>query len=73
MLVTNVGGLAELVPDGKVGLVVEPNSEAIAEGIKKLYALGENHFLPQLRAEKVKYGWNHLVQTIEALAQTPLS
>ncbi|OYU54678.1 MAG: glycosyl transferase family 1 [Chitinophagaceae bacterium BSSC1] len=73
MLVTNVGGLAELVPDGKVGLVVEPNSEAIAEGIKKLYALGENHFLPQLRAEKIKYGWNQLVQTIEALAQTPLS
>lgn len=72
MLVTNVGGLAELVPDGKVGLVVEPNGESIAEGIKKLYALGENHFLPQLRAEKMKYGWNQLVQTIEQLAQTPL-
>ena len=71
MLVTNVGGLAELVPDGKVGLVVEPNAADIAEGIKKLYALGENHFLPQLRAEKIKYGWNQLVQTIEVLAQTP--
>lgn len=73
MLVTNVGGLAELVPNGQVGIVVEPNVKAIAEGIKNLYALGENHFLPQLRAEKIKYGWNQLVQTIEALAQTPLS
>lgn len=73
MLVTNVGGLAELVPNGQVGLVVEPNVKAIADGIKNLYALGENHFLPQLRAEKIKYGWNQLVQTIEALAQTPLS
>lgn len=73
MLVTNVGGLAELVPNNQVGIVVEPNVKAIAEGIKNLYALGENHFLPQLRAEKIKYGWNQLVQTIEALAQTPLS
>jgi glycosyltransferase involved in cell wall biosynthesis len=72
MLVTNVGGLADMVPDGKVGLVVEPTPIAIAEAVKKLYALGENHFLPQLRAEKIKYGWPQLVQTIEALAQTPL-
>jgi glycosyltransferase involved in cell wall biosynthesis len=68
MLVTNVGGLADMVPDGKVGLVVEPTAIAIAEAVKKLYALGENHFLPQLRAEKIKYGWPQLVQTIEALA-----
>jgi glycosyltransferase involved in cell wall biosynthesis len=68
MLVTNVGGLADMVPEGKVGLVVEPTAIAIAEAVKKLYALGENHFLPQLRAEKIKYGWPQLVQTIEALA-----
>ena len=73
MLVTNVGGLADMVPDGKVGLVVEPTAIAIAEAVKKLYALGENHFLPQLRAEKIKYGWPQLVQTIEDLAQTPLT
>ncbi len=69
MLVTNVGGLAELVPNGQVGLVVEPNVKAIAEGIKNLYSLGEKHFLPQLRAEKIKYGWPQLVQTIEDLAE----
>ena len=73
MLVTNVGALADMVPDGKVGLVVEPTAAAIAEAVKKLYALGEDHFLPQLRAEKIKYGWPQLVQTIEALAETPLS
>lgn len=73
MLVTNVGALADMVPDGKVGLVVEPTAAAIAEAVKKLYALGEAHFLPQLRAEKIKYGWPQLVQTIEALAETPLS
>ena len=69
MLVTNVGGLADRVPDGKVGVVVEPSAPAIAAGIEKLYALGEDYFLPQLRKEKLNYSWQHLVHTIETLAQ----
>jgi glycosyltransferase involved in cell wall biosynthesis len=68
MLVTNVGGLADMVPDGKSGVVVEPNASAIAEGIKKLYQLGENFYLPQLRIEKEKYNWKHLTGAILALA-----
>ncbi len=68
MLVTNVGGLADMVPDGKSGVVVEPNAAAIAEGIKKLYQLGENFYLPQLRKEKEKYNWKHLTGAILTLA-----
>lgn len=68
MLVTNVGGLADMVPDGKSGVVVAPNAVAIAEGIKKLYQLGENYYLPQLRIEKEKYNWNHLTDAILKLA-----
>jgi len=37
MLVTNVGGLAEIVPDGKVGYVVQPNATAIADAINDFY------------------------------------
>ncbi|MEY4279336.1 MAG: hypothetical protein RL377_1340, partial [Bacteroidota bacterium] len=44
MLVTNVGALADTVPDGKVGFVVEPNSESIATGILKLYEQGVDYF-----------------------------
>ena len=51
MLVTNVGGLAALVPNGKVGLVCEPNAQDIASHILKLYELGEDYFLPHLREE----------------------
>lgn len=68
MLVTNVGGLADMVPDGKSGVVVEPNAAAIAEGIKRLYQLGENYYLPQLRMEKEKYNWKHLTDAIIELA-----
>lgn len=69
MIVTNVGGLPSLVPDGKVGLVVEPNPSAIADGILKFYQLGEQHFIPHLRSEKQKYSWDNLVNAIESLAE----
>lgn len=68
MLVTNVGALPDLVPDGKVGLVAEPDAESIATRIKELYQLGEDYFLAHLRAEKPKYSWHTLVATIKQLA-----
>jgi glycosyltransferase involved in cell wall biosynthesis len=64
MLVTNVGGLPSLVPDGKVGLVAEPNPEAIAAKIQELYVIGQEHFLPYLHIEKQKYSWKVLADTI---------
>jgi glycosyltransferase involved in cell wall biosynthesis len=69
MIVTNVGGLPSMVPDGKVGLVVESNPAAIADGILKFYQLGEQHFIPHLRSEKQKYSWDNLVKAIESLAE----
>ncbi len=69
MLVTNVGGLPDLVPNGKVGLVAEADPSSIAAKIAELYTLGENHFLPQLREEKKKYSWQLLTQKILGLAR----
>jgi len=58
MVVTNVGGLAEVVPDGKVGFVAEPNPQSIAGAILKFYEPGS---LPNLQEsileEKKKYSW----------------
>lgn len=68
MVVTNVGGLPSLVPDRKVGLVVEPNPQAIADGILEFYQLGESYFIPHLRNEKQKYSWANMVGTISQLA-----
>jgi glycosyltransferase involved in cell wall biosynthesis len=64
MLVTNVGGLANLVPHMKVGIVTEPNADSIAAGIMKLYELGETHFLKHLCEEKKKFSWEHLTTAI---------
>ena len=70
MLVTNVGGLPSLVPDGKVGLIAEPEPQSIANKIAELYALGEDYFLAHLRTEKQKYSWQILVDTIVKLTKS---
>jgi len=69
MVVTNVGGLASLVPHEKVGLVAEPNPKAIADAILHFYQLGENYFIPHLRTEKQKYSWSNLVNAVAKLAE----
>jgi glycosyltransferase involved in cell wall biosynthesis len=65
MLVTNVGGLAEIIPDQKVGYVVEPNPKAIAD---KLLDFFENKrgadFTENLLEEKKKYAWSTMTGTI---------
>jgi glycosyltransferase involved in cell wall biosynthesis len=64
MLVTNVGGLPDLVPNEKVGLIAEPNAASIAQKIKELYTFGEQHFIPFFKEEKKKYSWQLLTKTI---------
>lgn len=69
MIVTNVGGLPALVPDGKCGLVVVPEPTEIANAIRRFYELGEDHFIPHLHSEKEKYGWWNIVNAIESLKE----
>lgn len=69
MLVTNVGGLADTVPNLKTGIVVAPSTEAIAKGIETLYELGENHFITNIIEEKKKYSWAQMTEKFLALYQ----
>ncbi|MFT3675184.1 MAG: glycosyltransferase [Chitinophagaceae bacterium] len=68
MVVTNVGGLPDLVPHEKAGLVVAPDPTAIADGILRFYQLGEDYFIPHLRTEKLKYSWLNVVNAARKLA-----
>ncbi len=65
MVVTNVGGLAEIVPDGKVGFVVEPDAQQIADAIVRYF---EDDWQERLTAgvkeEKQKYLWSNMTEAI---------
>ncbi|HMC99564.1 MAG TPA: glycosyltransferase family 4 protein, partial [Ferruginibacter sp.] len=70
MIVTNVGGLPDLVPDNKVGLVAAPNAEAIADKVIEYFEKGADHFIPGLKTEKQRFSWSVMTQTILELAQS---
>ena len=69
MLVTNVGGLADTVPNNQVGVVVSPSPEAIADGIIALYDKGESFYIPQIKMEKQKYTWEQMADNFLNLHQ----
>lgn len=68
MIVTNVGGLAEIVPDRKVGYCVDPQVDAIAAALEDFF---NNHrqddFAEGLASEKEKYGWDKMTAKIASL------
>lgn len=68
MIITNVGGLTAMVPNGKAGLVAEPDAASIAAKIEQFYELGKSYFIPGLLEEKKKYTWDNLVKAIEELS-----
>lgn len=68
MCVTNVGGLAEVVPDGKVGYVVKPDAKSIANAIDDYFSNDrENEFVNNISIEKHKYKWSRFIESIEEL------
>jgi glycosyltransferase involved in cell wall biosynthesis len=69
MIVTNVGALASNVPHGKVGLVCEPNAEALADAIQHFFELDYTKLIENLREEKKKYSWASLTSVILNLAK----
>lgn len=68
MLVTNVGGLPEMIPDQIVGYVVEPSVKAVTEAIVDFFkydrkAFFENNIVKELE----KYQWNKMVEAFVRL------
>jgi len=65
MLVTNVGGLAEIVPDGKAGYVVDVDEKEIARCIVDFYSQSrETEFSANAKTEKARFSWKSFVRVI---------
>lgn len=66
MLVTNVGGLAEIIPNKKVGYVVEPKAKSIANALID-FCINRPDFSEGIKQEKKKYSWENMTQAIEKI------
>jgi len=67
MIITNVGGLSELVPHGKAGMVCEPTAEGLSEAIVSIFE-GQN--IPQMKENlkelKKQFSWESMVNCLSA-------
>ena len=64
MLVTDVGGLPEMISNGKIGYVVEPESQKIADALVDFFANDRfAEFEANMAEEKKKFSWSNLIQT----------
>lgn len=71
VIVTDVGGLSEVVIDGKTGFVIKPeDSNEIFEAVNKFYSEDlENIFSENIKEEKKKYQWETFINNIVEISK----
>ena len=66
IIVTDVGGLKEIVPDGKVGYVVESSAEGVLNGLNRIYEQGRiEEFVANMEHERKRFSWEAMCNKIE--------
>jgi glycosyltransferase involved in cell wall biosynthesis len=72
VIVTDAGGLKEMVEDGKTGLVVkEPSPQLIADAIRKYYDEGlKEKFRKEIQEYKTRHSWSALADDIISFYKT---
>ncbi len=67
VIVSNVGGLPEVVTEGKTGYIVEPgDTKGLADAIIRFFK--EEHaeeFITNIKEEAYRFSWERMVETIE--------
>lgn len=66
MLVTDVGGLAEIILDGKAGYVVKPEPKAVKDALMDFFENDKaDYFIEGVKEEKKKYAWARMTEAVK--------
>ena len=66
IIVTDVGGLKEIVPDGVVGYVVDSSVEGVVDGLNRIYEQGRlDEFTHNMEHERKRFSWAAMCDKIE--------
>ena len=66
IIVTDVGGLKEIVPDGVVGHVVDSSVEGVVDGLNRIYEQGRlDEFTHNMEHERKRFSWAAMCDKIE--------
>ena len=65
MIATDVGGLGEIVIDGRTGIVCDPDVDSIADALERFYAPGlRESFVDAMPEEKKRFSWDAAVDAL---------
>lgn len=68
VIVTRVGGLAEIVPDGRVGYVCDPSKEGVLKALEDIYTDDRlQQFAEAMVEERKRFSWSAMCDKIEEL------
>ena len=71
MIITNVGGLSELVPHGEAGWVCEPTAESLAHAITSMYEGDQlEHIRKSIKELKKQFSWPSMVHALESVTHS---
>jgi glycosyltransferase involved in cell wall biosynthesis len=69
MIVTDAGGLKEMVVDKVTGIVVQTDPASISNGILDYFMKGKEFFIPALIEQKKSYSWSVMADGILAFGK----
>ena len=64
MIVTQAGGLKEMVVDGETGIITEINADSLANGIMRFLHKGKQAFVAPIELRKSHYSWKGFMQSL---------
>ena len=68
VIVTRVGGLAEIVPDGKVGYVCDPSAEGVRDALERIFEGNRiAEFAHNMIEERKRFSWSTMCNEIESV------
>ncbi len=67
VIVSNVGGLPEIVDEGKTGFCVDPNPDSFSKAIINYFSKDRANMSAHISKFKKRFSWNSMVETIEEL------
>ncbi len=71
MIVTDVGGLPEIVPDGRVGYVCRPDAASIARALERIYETGTlDRMRIDIQEERRRFSWEEMCNRITELYES---
>ncbi len=65
MIVTNVGGLPEIVPHGRVGYVCDASVEGVADAVAQMWSSDNlSRFVENMPCERKRFSWGEMCRKI---------